>query len=144
MSAENEKKVTDYCHSLEEANLAKSVQHLSEDVDYQNIGTSQSTGHAGVQEMLGEWIDAGMLQKMDIKHTASSGNIVMNVRLETWALGDVTIHLPCMGMFEVNSEGKICRWHDYWDRGVLEPLMAEMKRVRGRESLFDEHMARQA
>ncbi len=85
MSAENEKKTTDYCNSLEEADLAKSVQYLSEDVDYQNVGMSQSTGHAGVRQMLDEWVDAGMLKKMDIKHTASSGNIVMNVRVETWA-----------------------------------------------------------
>ena len=141
MSMQHEQKVTAFLRSLEDADLATSVQHLSEDVDYQNIGTSQSTGPAGVQEMLGEWIDEGMLKKMEIKHTASSGDIVMNVRLETWALGSVTVHLPCMGMFELNSDGKICRWHDYWDRGVLEPLMAEMKKLRGKESLFDEHIA---
>ncbi len=143
MSAENEKKATDFCNSLEDADLAKSVQYLSEDVDYQNVGMSQSTGHAGVRQMLNEWVDAGMLKKMEIKHTASSDNIVMNVRLETWALGNVTVQLPCMGMFEFNSDGKICRWHDYFDRAVLEPLMAEMKKVRGADSLFDEHLTRQ-
>ena len=36
-----------------------------------------------------------------------------------------------MGMFEFNSDGKICRWHDYFDRAVFESLMAEMKKVRG-------------
>ena len=144
MSAENEQKATDFCNSLEAGDMAKSVQYLSEDVDYQNVGMSQSTGHVGVRQMLDEWVNAGMLKKMEIKHTASSGDMVMNVRLEMWAFGNVTVHLPCMGMLEFNADGKIYRWHDYWDREVLEPLMAEMKKVRGGESVFDEHLARQA
>lgn len=142
MSTENEKKTTDFCNSLEDADLAKSVGYLSEDVDYQNVGMSQSRGHAGVREMLDEWADGdqGLLKKMEIKHTASSGDIVMNVRLETWALGDVTVYLPTMGMFEFDRDGKICRWHDYWDGKVLEPLMAEMKKVRGVDSTFDDQL----
>lgn len=112
MSTENEKIVTNFCNSLEDGDMAKSVQYLSEDVDYQNVGLSKVAGHAGVRELLDEWIDGDnqLLTKMDIKHTASTGNIVMNVRLERWALGDVAAYLPTMGMFELNNDGKICRW----------------------------------
>jgi limonene-1,2-epoxide hydrolase len=143
MSAENEKKATDFCNSLKDGDLAIGVQYLSEDADYQNVGLSQSKGRAGVREMLDEWVhgDNNMLTKMDIRHTASSGNIVMNERLETWALNNVTIYLPVMGTFELNDEGMICRWHDYMDSNVLEPLMTEMKKARGVDSQFDDHLA---
>ena len=146
MSTENEKIVTDFCNSLEDGDMAKSVQYLSEDVDYQNVGLSKVTGHAGVRELLDEWVDGDnqLLTKMDIKHTASTGNIVMNVRLERWALGDVAAYLPTMGMFEFNLDGKICRWHDYWDGKVLDELTAEMKRVRGVETLYEERIASEA
>ena len=133
MSAENEKKVTDFCLSLEDGELAKSVQYLSDDVDYHNIPWKPVTGHAGVRQVLESFIegDNNLLQKMDIKHTTSSGDTVMNERLETWVVGSVTVKLPVVGLFAFNAEGKICRWHDYFDAETIAPLTAEMKRVRG-------------
>ena len=133
MSAENEKKVTDFCLSLEDGELAKSVQYLSEDVDYHNMPWKPVSGHAGVRKVLDSFVegDNNLLQKMDIKHTSSSGNTVMNERLETWAVGNVTVQLPVVGLFEFNTEGKICRWHDYFNAETMAPLTEEMKRVRG-------------
>ena len=133
MSAENEKKVTDFCLSLEDGELAKSVQYLSDDVDYHNIPWKPVTGHAGVRQVLESFIegDNNLLQKMDIKHTTSAGDTVMNERLETWTVGNVTVKLPVVGLFAFNAEGKICRWHDYFDAETIAPLTEEMKRVRG-------------
>ncbi len=133
MSAENEKKASDFCQSLEDADLGKSVQYLSEDVDYHNMPWEPVTGHAGVRKVLESFVEGNnnLLEKMDIKHTTSSGTIVMNERLETWAIGTVKVDLPVTGMFEFNTEGKICRWHDYFDAKTMAPLMAEMKKVRG-------------
>ena len=90
-------------------------------------------GHAGVRQVLESFIegDNNLLQKMDIKHTTSSGDTVMNERLETWVVGNVTVKLPVVGLFAFNAEGKICRWHDYFDAETIAPLTAEMKRVRG-------------
>ena len=101
MSAENEKKATDFCNSLGDADLGKSVQYLSEDVDYHNMPWEPVNGHAGVRQVLDGFVegDNNLLEKMDIKHTTSSGNIVMNERLETWAIGSVKVDLPVIGMF---------------------------------------------
>lgn len=133
MSAENEKKATDFCLSLEDGELARSVQYLSEDVEYHNMPWEPVSGHAGVRKVLDSFVegDNNILQKMDIRRTASSGTTVMNERLETWAIGTVTVKLPVVGLFEFNSEGKIFRWHDYFDAKTLAPLTEEMKRVRG-------------
>jgi limonene-1,2-epoxide hydrolase len=142
MSTENEGKATNFCNSLQTGDLAIGVQFLSEDVDYQNVGMSVSKGRGEVREMLDEWVhgDRNMLVKMDIKHTASSANFVMNERLETWVLNDVTVYLPVMGMFEFDGDGKVCRWHDYMDSNVLKPIMAEMKTARGGDSAFDDQL----
>lgn len=133
MSADNEKKATDFCDSLTHADLGKSVQYLSDDVDYHNMPWKPVKGHVGVRQVLDSFVegDNNLLEKMDIKHTTSSGNIVMNERLETWAIGSVTVNLPVTGMFEFNSEGKISRWHDYFDSKTMAPLVEEMKKVRG-------------
>ena len=130
MSAENEKKATAFCHSLFDADMAKSVEYLSEDVEYHNMPWEPVTGHAGVRKVLDPFVhgENNMLEKMDILHTTSSGNTVMNERLETWTKGDVTVKLPVVGMFEFNTQGKICRWNDYFDAKTMTPLMEALKK----------------
>jgi limonene-1,2-epoxide hydrolase len=130
MSAENEKKVTDFCNSWLNADMAKSVQYLSEDVVYHNIPWEPVTGPAAVRQILDPFIHGAncALARMDIKHSTSSGNIVMNERVETWVKGNVKVELPVVGMFEFNDAGKICRWHDYFDSGTVAPLMEAIRR----------------
>ena len=126
MSAEHEQFVTDFCNSLASGDMDKVVAHLSEDVFYHNMPWEPVTGHAGVHEVLDPFIKANLLQKMEIKHTSSSGNVVTNERMETWVKGDVTVLLPVLGVFTM-TDGKISKWCDYFDSGTIVPLMEAMK-----------------
>ncbi len=126
MSAEREQFVTDFCNALAGGDMSKVVSYLSEDVFYHNIPWAPVTGHAGVQEVLDPFIGANLLQKMEIKHTSSSGNVVTNERLETWVKGDVQVLLPVLGVFTI-TDGKITRWCDYFDSGTIAPLMAVLQ-----------------
>ena len=89
MSKENEQKVSDFCFSWSTGDLAASAQYLSEAVVYHNIPWEPVTGPAGFIGVFKQFVreDVNMLQKMEIFHSTSSGNIVMNERLEHWALG---------------------------------------------------------
>jgi len=124
MSTENEKIVTDMCQSLRSADMTKVVSYLSEDVAYHNIPWAPVTGHAGVRQVLDPFVHGAncALERLDIKHTTSAGNVVMNERLETWAKGSVRLELPVLGVFEVNK-GKITHWRDYFDAASVAPLM---------------------
>lgn len=126
MSTENEKLVTEFCMALR-GPLAEAVTRLADDVDYWNIPLEPVKGRAAAQKFLGPFLAAGshLLEKMDIRHTTSSGDVVMNERLETWVKGDVRIHLPVTGVFEI-AGGKISKWRDYFDLGTLKPLLDEM------------------
>lgn len=131
MSTENEKTVTAFCHSLLDADMAKAVTYLSADIVYHNIPWSPPvTGHAGVRQVLDPFIHGAncAITRMDIKHTTSSGNLVMNERVETWVKGNVRLELPVLGVFEFNQSGKILQWRDYFDSGTIAPLMEAMKR----------------
>ena len=123
MSTENEKIVTDMCQSLRSADMTKVVSYLSEDVTYHNIPWAPVTGHAGVRQVLDPFVHGAncALERMDIKHTTSAGNVVMNERLETWVKGSVRLELPVLGVFEVNK-GKITHWRDYFDAASVAPL----------------------
>lgn len=80
MSAERKQFVTEFCHSLAGGDMSKVVSYLSDDVFYHNMPWEPVTGHAGVHAVLDPFVNANMLEKMEIKHTSSSGNIVMNER----------------------------------------------------------------
>jgi limonene-1,2-epoxide hydrolase len=123
MSTENEKLVTEFCMSLESGNMTKLVSYLSEEVVYHNIPWRPVTGHAGVRQVLGPFLEGPgrATVKMNIKHTTSSGNTVMNERLEEWVKGSVKLDLPVLGVFEIKN-GKITHWRDYFDAKSSAPL----------------------
>lgn len=133
MSAESEQKVADFCFSWLKGDLAASAEYLSEDVEYHNLPWEPVTGHAGFLGVFKQFVreDVNTLKKMEIFNSTSSGNIVMNERLEHWALDEVKIQLPVTGMFEINSSGKICRWHDYFDAQTAAPLLEALSKLDG-------------
>ena len=126
MSAENEQLVTEFCHALGGGDMGKVVSYLSADVLYHNMPWAPVTGHAGVREVLDPFVGANLLQKMEITHTASSGDVVTNERLETWVKGDIRVLLPVLGVFTL-TDGKITIWCDYFDSGTIAPLMAALQ-----------------
>ena len=129
MSTENERIVTTFCQALLGADMAKVVTYLSADVVYHNIPWAPVTGHAGVRQVLDPFIHGEncAIVHMDIKHTTSSGKVVMNERVETWVKGDVKLELPVVGVFEL-TDGKISRWRDYFDSASVAPLMEAIQR----------------
>ena len=129
MSTSNEQLVTDFCNTLTEANVNKVVSFLANDVFYHNIPWAPVTGHSGVHEVLDPFINAGLLQNMEIRHTASSGDVVTNERMETWVKSDTQVLLPVLGIFTIGN-GKITKWSDYFDSGTLAPLIQAMKSSR--------------
>lgn len=128
MSTENEKIVTEFCKSLLAADMAKTVEYLTEDVYYHNIPWKPVTGRAAVRQLLDPLVHGAncAITNMDIKHTASSGNVVMNERVETWIKGRVKIDLPVFGVFELKN-GKITQWRDYFDSGAIKPQMETLQ-----------------
>ena len=126
MSTDNEQFVTDFCNSLTSGDMSRVVSYLSEDVFYHNMPWAPVNGHAGVHEVLDPFVNANLLEKMEIKHTSSSGNVVTNERLETWVKGDVRVLLPVLGVFTLTN-GKITKWCDYFDSGTIAPLMEALQ-----------------
>ena len=63
---------------------------------------------------------AGMDEVEFIVHRqCASGNIVMNERTDRFLVRDEWIGLPVSGVFEVNDEGKIGLWRDYFDAATF-------------------------
>ena len=56
--------------------------------------------------------------EFEILHQVAEGDVVMNERVDTLVMGENTIALPVMGIFELEN-GKIVKWRDYFDMGQL-------------------------
>ena len=54
---------------------------------------------------------------------AAAGDVVLTERIDHIGSGDVSFPVPVMGVFEVR-DGKIARWRDYFDTGLLGKMMA--------------------
>lgn len=126
MSAANEKIATDLCNALLTREVSNALPYLSEEVFYHNVPWEPVHGHAGVRKALEPFLAHCVLEKMDIKNTASAGDIVMNERIEHWSKGKVRVQLPVLGVFTIKND-KIVRWCDYFDADTVKPLIEAMK-----------------
>ena len=53
----------------------------------------------------------------------ANGNVVLTERIDSFFFPGNTIALPVMGTFEVNDDGKITAWRDYFD---MNQFMSQM------------------
>jgi limonene-1,2-epoxide hydrolase len=125
MSNANEELATKLCMGLQ-GPIDKWVALLADDVEYCNVPLGPAM--KGAQEckaFLEPFVGDGhnLLESQEILNTTSSGNVVMNERVEVWVKGDVRTVLPVAGVFEIEN-GKIAKWRDYWDLPTLQPFLA--------------------
>ena len=57
------------------------------------------------------------------RNAAAAGDVVLTERIDYIGTGDARFPVPVMGAFEVR-DGKIARWRDYFDTGLLGKMMA--------------------
>lgn len=99
---------------------------VSDDVEYDNVPMGANHGPQGIKNLLGPMVDG--LDEIDwvVHRQAAAGNVVMNERTDRFRVGDEWIELPVAGVFELDDEGRIRLWRDYFDLGSLEGVLAEM------------------
>lgn len=62
--------------------------------------------------------------EVDLLKIDQVGNVVWNERIDYMvnASGERFLAIPIAGWMEFNDEGKLIRWHDYWDMRELLAL----------------------
>ena len=87
---------------------------LADDIYYHNMPLAPVHGKA---QMLDFMQDMGQVSDMTltIKNIAANGNVVFVERSDSWTMNGIKVVEPFVGVFEINSAGKISRWCDYFD-----------------------------
>lgn len=117
--------VQEFCDLMVKRDAAALRPYLADGVVYQNVGMEAASGIESVLEdvaaQFAMFPDSYEYRTVNI---ASEGDVVMNERVDMVKGPDGRIHgLPVMGAFVVR-DGKISRWTDYWDSGLIAKMMA--------------------
>ena len=117
--------VQEFCDLMVKRDAESLRPYLADDVVYQNTGMPAA---AGVDEVLanvaGQFAMFPDSYEYVTVNAAVNGDVVMNERLDHVKGPDGKVHaLPVMGTFVVR-DGKITRWTDYWDTGLIGKMMS--------------------
>src|SRR5687768_4933975 len=96
---------------------------LADDCVYHNIPVDPVVGIEAIREFIKGF--AAGVERVDFATNAiaANGSTVLTERVDTFVYPGNRIDPPVMGTFEVNADGKISAWRDYFD---LNQFMSQM------------------
>jgi len=107
------KVVTDFCAAWSTRDLKKILPFLSDDCVYRMSETTPPvSGHAGVTERLGTWMETSQRIEFNILDTFAKGPMVVNHRIDRFVSTTRPLTWEGVGVFFL-KDGKIKEWFDY-------------------------------
>ena len=116
--------VNQFCDAFARRDADELSAYFTEDAVYHNIPLDPVVGRAAIRDTIAGF--TGMAEKIwfDTLRIVADGSIVMTERVDHFVMGDRDIGLPVMGAFEVNADGKITAWRDYYDMNQFTSQMS--------------------
>ena len=117
--------VQEFCDRMVNRDVEALRGFLADDAIYQNVGMAASVGVdaivADLARQLAMFPDS---YAYEMKNIAADGDVVLTERLDFISVpGGTPVGLPVMGTFVVRN-GKIVRWHDYFDLGLPGKMLS--------------------
>ncbi len=114
--------VKDLCAAIDRKDLARVESLLHPKVVYHNIGSEPAVGREAALAAVKFQFDMFDPISFRIRNLAVDGDTVLTERVDEVTANGVMAPVPVMGTFEV-SDGRIVRWRDYFDMGLIGRLM---------------------
>jgi limonene-1,2-epoxide hydrolase len=109
--------------------VAKDLDHACElvtpDIEYDNVPMGKNYGPDGIKSVLGAMVDGVGRVEFVVHRQIVVGNVVANERTDRFEVNGTWVDLPVAGFFEVNDDGLISLWRDYFDMPTLMNQMQE-------------------
>ena len=105
--------VAEFCASWSTRDLQRVFPHFAGSGVYRMSETTPPvTGHAGLTERLGSWIQSSDRIVFEILDTYAKGPMVINHRIDRFESKTRPLTWEGVGVFFI-KDGKIREWHDY-------------------------------
>ena len=116
--------VDEFIKRLVALDLDGAAELVSDHIEYDNVPVGKNHGPAEMKALFTGMMGGFEEIEFIIHRQTCTGNIVMNERTDRFRTGDRWIDLPVAGVFEVNAEGKISLWRDYFDMQMFMSQLA--------------------
>lgn len=121
-----EQTVDEFIARIVAKNLDGACELVSDDLEYDNVPMGKNHGPDGLRGFLAPLVEGVDEVQFVVHRQAATGNVVMNERTDRFKVGETWMDLPVAGIFEVDGDGKIVLWRDYFDLPTLTDQMAAL------------------
>lgn len=118
--------VTAFIQAIERIDIDAAVEMLADDVSYENVPMQPISGREGVRATLAGFLGAASEVEWPVSSQFEHGGRVANERVDRFKIGEGWLEMPVAGFFEVNDEGLITLWRDYFDLATYTDQMAAL------------------
>jgi limonene-1,2-epoxide hydrolase len=116
--------VTEFCNAVPRRNVEELVGFFSDDAIYHNIPIAPVQGREAIAATLRGFLDPASEAEFEVLAIAGQGRSVLTERIDRFTIHGKNIALPVMGTFEVDAQGKISAWRDYFDLAQFTKQMS--------------------
>ena len=115
--ARNVAKVREFIDCWEAIDCDHAMRCLSNDIVYINQPLAPVVGQKDVRKIVDGILKLSTRVHWELRNCFGHGNVVVSERLDLWDFDGKGwgLKLPCIGMFNLDEEGQICGWSDYFD-----------------------------
>jgi limonene-1,2-epoxide hydrolase len=115
--ARNEQVVRRFIDAWAALDVDAAMACLAAEIVYINQPLGPVVGLNDVRKIIKGILDRTKKVEWKLLNVFGRGNTVCTERLDCWDFDGKGwgLKLPCIGMFDLNEEGKICGWRDYFD-----------------------------
>jgi limonene-1,2-epoxide hydrolase len=109
--------VTSFMDALERRDLDAMLAQMAPDIVYHNVPLDP-LDKDGARRFLGELFENLKDYRIEVLGQAATGSVVFNERMEYFVFegaGGKSVDIPVAGVFEIDNQGLISAWRDYFD-----------------------------
>ena len=114
VGADNAVVVENFLNALAAQDFDTTDTLLADDLVYQNVGLPTIRGGARVRKMLRS-SEGRMGFEVKFHRNVADGGTVLNERTDAMIFGPLRLQFWICGVFDVNDDGRITLWRDYFD-----------------------------
>lgn len=118
--------VAAFIAAIERKDLDAAVALLADDVSYENVPIDPIVGTAAVRATLDAFLAPTGRVEWPVRRQLVDGNTVINERVDRFEIGGGWLELPVVGVFEVDTDGRITLWRDYFDMSTYTRQLAAL------------------
>lgn len=125
MAVNCEKVVSDLFTAWSRLSIDDIMSYFAEDAVWDNVPMTPANGKAAIREMTNGFLKDTATFGVKVLKSAHEGNVVFNSRIDSITMKNgKKADIPVAGMFELDDNGKIKVWRDYFDLATFTKQVA--------------------